>query len=80
MLRAPLNTLQGRMVRAARIVQRCTVEPSDAWDPRQILGGTADATRVLRRLETMGTELLIVAVTVFFYALCALFTRVCDRI
>jgi len=28
----------------------------------------------------MGTELLIVAVTVSLYALCALFVRVCDRI
>jgi hypothetical protein len=33
-----------------------------------------------QRLETMGTELLIVGVTVSFYALCALFVRVCDRI
>jgi len=33
-----------------------------------------------QRLETMGTELLIVGVSVFFYALCALFVRVCDRI
>jgi len=28
----------------------------------------------------MGTELLIVAVTVVFFGLCALFVRVCDRI
>jgi hypothetical protein len=31
-------------------------------------------------LETMGTELLIVGVTVVFFGLCALFVRVCDRI
>jgi hypothetical protein len=31
-------------------------------------------------IGTMGTELIIVGVTVFFYALCALFVRVCDRI
>jgi len=28
----------------------------------------------------MGTELLIVGVTVFFYGLCVLFVRICDRI
>jgi hypothetical protein len=31
-------------------------------------------------LEIMGTELLIVGVTVVFFGLCALFVRVCDRI
>jgi hypothetical protein len=31
-------------------------------------------------LETMGTELVIVAVTVVFFGLCALFVRVCERI
>jgi hypothetical protein len=33
-----------------------------------------------QRLESMGTDLLIVAVTVLFFALSALFVRVCDRI
>jgi len=28
----------------------------------------------------MGTELLIVFVTLSFYGLCALFVRICDRI
>jgi len=28
----------------------------------------------------MGTELLIVGVTLSFYALCVLFVRICDRI
>jgi len=28
----------------------------------------------------MGTELLIVGVTVVFFGLCALFVRLCDRI
>jgi len=28
----------------------------------------------------MGTELLIVGVSLSFYALCALFVRICDRI
>lgn len=32
------------------------------------------------RLEPMGTELLIVGVTVVLFGLCALFVRVCDRI
>jgi hypothetical protein len=31
-------------------------------------------------IGTMGTELLIVGVTLSFYALCALFVRICDRI
>jgi hypothetical protein len=31
-------------------------------------------------LEIMGTELLIVGVTVVFFGLCALFVRICDRI
>ena len=30
--------------------------------------------------KTMGTELVTVTVTVFFYGLCALFVRICDRI
>jgi hypothetical protein len=29
---------------------------------------------------TMGTELLIVGISLSFYALCALFVRICDRI
>jgi hypothetical protein len=33
-----------------------------------------------QRFQVMGTELLIIVVTVSFYALCALFVRVCDRI
>jgi hypothetical protein len=31
-------------------------------------------------LEIMGTEIVIVAVTVAFFGLCALFVRICDRI
>jgi hypothetical protein len=31
-------------------------------------------------LEIMGTELVIVGVTVAFFGLCALFVRICDRI
>jgi len=31
-------------------------------------------------LEIMGTELVIVGVTVAFFGLCALFVRLCDRI
>jgi hypothetical protein len=31
-------------------------------------------------LKSMGTELVILAVTVVFFGLCALFVRVCDRI
>jgi hypothetical protein len=31
-------------------------------------------------MELMGTELLIVGVSLSFYALCALFVRICDRI
>jgi hypothetical protein len=33
-----------------------------------------------RDSKTMGTEILIVGVTVSFYLVCALFVRICDRI
>jgi hypothetical protein len=36
--------------------------------------------RAQPEIGIMGTELVIVGVTVFFYALCTLFVRVCDRI
>ena len=33
-----------------------------------------------RELETMGTELLTVGVSVLLFGLCAFFVRICDRI
>jgi hypothetical protein len=76
--------MQPRTMRWAR---PCSAARATRFGTRiwlEIALGTAGASRrtqsANQRLEFMGTELLIVGVTVSLYALCALFVRVCDRI
>ena len=77
--------MQRRTTQSARPCARARFGQKGASVWPQSTHGMADASggdsKVHnQRLETMGTELLIVGVSVFFYALCALFVRVCDRI
>ncbi|HEY4105034.1 MAG TPA: hypothetical protein VGM44_14145 [Polyangiaceae bacterium] len=55
-----------------------------AFFSRKSRRGTRDALGARQSRTTdnsnMGTELIIVGITVAFYGLCALFVRVCDRI
>jgi len=46
-----------------------------------MLGAYGPSTkRKLKNWKIMGTELLIVGVSVLLFGLCALFVRICDRI